>query len=85
MDSKPFVLNEVSVNGKVPVVIKKDTLSYLAEAYLNGSEKSTEDLLKKLPGIEVSEDGMIKAYGKQIEKVMIDGEGCPFGEGIYVH
>lgn len=83
MDSKPFVLNEVSVNGKVPVVIKKDTLSYLAEAYLNGSEKSTEDLLKKLPGIEVSEDGMIKAYGKQIEKVMIDGDDL-FNKGYKI-
>lgn len=74
LKSKPFQLNEVSVNGKVPVVKKNDTISYLAEAYLNGSEKTTEDLLRKIPGIQVSEDGIIKAFGKQIEKVMIDGD-----------
>lgn len=74
LQEEPFKLNEVALNAKLPVIKKNDTISYLAESFLLGNEKSAEDLLKNIPGIEVSERGDIKVYGKPIEKIMIEGD-----------
>ncbi|MDZ4149029.1 MAG: carboxypeptidase-like regulatory domain-containing protein [Flavobacteriaceae bacterium] len=67
-------LNEVIVNANLPVVVKKDTISFKADAYADGTETVVEDLLKKIPGLEVDSQGNIKVNGKSIEKVMIDGD-----------
>jgi hypothetical protein len=67
-------LNEVIVNANLPVVVKKDTISFKADAYADGTETVVEDLLKKIPGLEVDARGNIKVNGKSIEKVMIDGD-----------
>lgn len=67
-------LNEVIVNANLPVVVKKDTISFKADAYADGTEAVVEDLLKKIPGLEVDGRGNIKVNGKSIEKVMIDGD-----------
>ena len=74
--SKITELNEVVVRAKKrPFEIKKDTIVFNVESYKDGTERKVEDLLKKLPGIEInSKTGTIKFNGKSIETVMLDGD-----------
>lgn len=67
-------LNEVVVTAEEVMKIKKDTISFKVNAYADGNEKSLEDLLKKIPGLNVTEDGVIKVGNQEIEKLMIDGD-----------
>ena len=69
-------LAEVTVTAKEkPFVLKDDTVRYNVEAYKDGTERKIEDVIKKLPGIEVNEKtGEIKYKGKSIETVMLDGD-----------
>ena len=74
----PTDLDSVSVEGEAEaVVLKKDTVEFNASAFKTTPEANLEDLLKKMPGIEV-EDGKAKTQGKEITKVMVDGK--PFFE-----
>lgn len=58
-----------------PIVIKKDTIEYSASSFKTTDNDMLEDLLKKLPGIEIGEDGKITAAnGKEITKITIDGK-----------
>ncbi|MDR3286592.1 MAG: carboxypeptidase-like regulatory domain-containing protein [Prevotellaceae bacterium] len=50
-----------------------DTIRYDPRAYTDGSEKTLGDMMNKLPGIEVDETGRIKAQGKNVETVLIEG------------
>ena len=72
--TKAIELREVRVKATVPVKANNDTTTYAIKAFTNGTERSVEDVLKKLPGIEVSEDGKIKVNGKAVDKVLIEGE-----------
>ncbi|SFZ90387.1 hypothetical protein SAMN05428642_101907 [Flaviramulus basaltis] len=74
--SKITELNEVVVKAKKrPFEIKNDTVVFNVEAYKDGTERKVEDLLKKLPGIEInSKTGIIKYNGKSIETVMLEGD-----------
>lgn len=68
-------LLEVDVVGEAPpVVIKNDTTVYKVSSFQDGSEKVVEDILKKLPGIEVDEQGRIKYKDKEIEALLIEGD-----------
>lgn len=72
---KLIELNEVVIKGQVlPIIVKKDTVVYSVKAYSDGTERNVEDLLKKLPGIKVGNDGKITVRGKPVQKVLIDGE-----------
>lgn len=69
------MLSEVEVKADIiPIEIKKDTISYNADAFETQPNAVVEDLLKKLPGIEVQTDGSIKAQGENVEKVLVDGK-----------
>ncbi len=69
------LLDEVVVKGEfIPISIKKDTIEYNADAYRLRPNASVEDLLKKLPGIEVDEQGGITAQGEQITNITVDGK-----------
>lgn len=57
-----------------PVIVKKDTIEYNASSFKSTDNDMLEELLKKLPGIEIDSDGTITANGKTIEKIMIDGK-----------
>lgn len=74
-------LEEIVVIGKnKPVTVKEDTVTYKASAYLDGSERKVQDLLKKLPGIDVNEkSGEIKYKGKTVSSVMLEGDDL-FGQ-----
>lgn len=75
----PTNLDSVSVIGEAEaVILKTDTVEFNASAFKTTDEASLEDLLKKLPGLEV-EDGKVKTQGKDITKIIVDGK--PFFEG----
>ena len=57
-----------------PIIIKKDTVEYNASSFKTSDNDMLEQLLKKLPGIEVGSDGSITANGETIKKITIDGK-----------
>ncbi|MEL6837288.1 MAG: outer membrane beta-barrel protein [Bacteroidota bacterium] len=69
------MLEEVVVKGEyVPVLIKGDTIQYQAGAFATRPDDNVEQLLRKLPGVEVERDGSIRAQGEAVENVLIDGK-----------
>ncbi|WP_053992001.1 carboxypeptidase regulatory-like domain-containing protein [Mangrovimonas sp. TPBH4] len=67
-------LDEVELVYEMPVTVKGDTLIYNADSFKNGTERKLGDVLKKLPGVEVTDDGEIEVEGKTVSKVMVDGK-----------
>ncbi|WP_460945367.1 TonB-dependent receptor domain-containing protein [Spirosoma daeguense] len=68
-------LTEVSVQGeRAPVAVKGDTLEFNAGSFKTRPNAQVEELLKKLPGVEVDRDGAIKAQGQTVTKVLVDGK-----------
>ncbi len=59
---------------QVPIVVKRDTLNYNARAFGTRPNATVEDLLRRLPGIEVEADGSIKAQGEDVENVLVEGK-----------
>ena len=57
-----------------PIIIKKDTVEYNASSFKTSDNDMLEELLKKLPGVEVGADGSITANGETIKKITIDGK-----------
>ena len=75
MDEEQQLLEQVEVKAeRIPLRIKKDTLEFDAGAFQVQPTDVVEDLLKKLPGVEVDRDGTIRAQGEAVEKVMVDGK-----------
>jgi outer membrane receptor protein involved in Fe transport len=69
------ILNEVNVVAEmVPVSIKKDTVEYNAGSFKTKPDANVEQLLKKLPGVDVDRNGNIKAHGENVNKVLVDGK-----------
>lgn len=68
-------LAEVTVKGeKAPVSIKGDTVEFNAGSFRVKPNAMVEDLLKKLPGVEVDKDGNIKAQGETVRRITVDGK-----------
>ena len=67
-------LDEVELTYEMPVTIKGDTITYNADSFNKGTERKLGDVLKNLPGVEVTDDGEIEVEGKVVSKVMIDGK-----------
>ena len=67
-----IVLDEVVV--KMPVLIRGDTLIYDADSFKNGSERKLEDIIDKLPGVEINDSGQIEVEGKVVNKLMVNGK-----------
>ena len=75
MEQDQEVLDAASVSAVGnPIIIKKDTVEYNASSFKISDDNMLEDLLKKLPGVEVNEDGSITANGETITKITIDGK-----------
>ncbi len=69
------VLQEVTIKAEhIPMGIRGDTITYNASAFKTKPGASVEDLLRKMPGIEVARDGSIKAQGEDVNKVLVDGK-----------
>ena len=64
---------KVSAVGN-PILVKKDTIEYTASSFKTSDNDMLEELLKKLPGVEVESDGSITANGETIKKITIDGK-----------
>ena len=75
MSEDAEVLNAANVSAVGnPIIIKKDTIEYNASSFKTSDNDMLEDLLKKLPGVEVNSDGSITANGETIKKITIDGK-----------
>ncbi|MGH2565349.1 MAG: carboxypeptidase regulatory-like domain-containing protein, partial [Ginsengibacter sp.] len=74
LTSKTKLLQEVIVKSGSPLHIKGDTTVYTADSFKVSANANVEELLKKLPGIQVDKDGKITAMGQTVEKVLVDGE-----------
>ena len=67
-------LDGVEIIREMPVSIKGDTIVYNADSFKSGTERKLEDVLKKLPGVEVNADGEIEVEGKKVSKLMVEGK-----------
>ncbi|MBF4494010.1 carboxypeptidase-like regulatory domain-containing protein [Flavobacterium sp. MR2016-29] len=74
MDGSGIELEGVEIVREMPVSIKGDTIVYNADSFKSGTEKKLEDVLKKLPGVEVNADGEIEVEGKKVSKLMVEGK-----------
>ncbi|MBD1385568.1 outer membrane beta-barrel protein [Mucilaginibacter rigui] len=85
-DGKPVVLDPivlrsatkqlgvVTIVGVNPIVFKEDTVQYSVAAYKVRENAPIEDVLKKIPGVDVATDGTVSSQGKQITKVRVNGK-----------
>ncbi len=68
-------LNELVISeDRIPMLIKGDTLEYNADAFYTRANANVQELLKRLPGVEVERDGTIKAQGETVQKILVDGK-----------
>ena len=72
-DSQVLDAASVSAVGN-PITVKKDTIEYNASSFRTTDNDMLEQLLKKLPGVEVDSDGKVTANGEEIKKITIDGK-----------
>ena len=73
MKIKAKELDEVIVEAP-PMTVKKDTIEYNASSFKTKPNAVVEDLLKKLPGVEVDKKGAITAQGETVQRVLVDGK-----------
>ena len=77
---KDFILNfdnaldAVELTYEMPVTIKGDTIVYNADSFKNGSERKLGDVLEKLPGVEINENGQIEVEGNAVQKITVNGK-----------
>lgn len=67
-------LDEIVVKAQPPITIKKDTLEFSVKSFETKKDANVEDLLKVLPGVEVTEDGSITVNGKPVNKILVNGK-----------
>lgn len=69
------VLEGATVTAEfIPILFKGDTVEYNANAFKTKEGAVVEDLLKKLPGVEVDKNGKITAHGEEVKNILIDGK-----------
>ncbi|WP_443633974.1 TonB-dependent receptor [Candidatus Marifrigoribacter sp. Uisw_064] len=74
LNSKASELEGVELVYEMPVTVKGDTIIYNADSFTNGTERKLGDVMKKLPGVEINEDGEIEVEGKTVSKIMVEGK-----------
>lgn len=75
MRESSIMLKEAVVTAvKTEITVKEDTIEYNAGSYKTQPNAVMEDLLKKLPGVDVDSDGKITAGGKSVTKILVDGK-----------
>ena len=81
MSTDAVLLKEAVVTGRAAqVMVKKDTLVYNPDAFRTPEGSPIEELIKRMPGAEVDEDGNITVNGKAIQKILIDGKELMLGD-----
>lgn len=75
MDLKSNLLKEVQITmAKRAVSMKGDTLVFQADSFKVAEHANVLELLKRLPGVEIDQNGKIKAQGKEVNRVLVDGD-----------
>lgn len=75
LESDAVMLAEAVITAEAPQVqVVEDTIAFNSSAYRTPEGAMLEELVKKLPGAEVDEDGNVKINGKEISKIMVDGK-----------
>jgi hypothetical protein len=75
IDTKAHILKEVIVKNTVSAIrVKGDTTEYKADSFYVTPNADVQELLKKMPGIQVNAKGEITAQGEKVNKVLVDGE-----------
>ena len=75
MQPNAVVLKDAVVVGiKTPITVKEDTIEFNADSYKTQTNAVVEDLLKRLPGVDVDTQGKITANGKEVTKILLDGK-----------
>ncbi len=75
MTDGSVMLGEAVVVGKAAeVVVRNDTIEYNADSYKVTEGSVLEDLLKKMPGVEIDDAGKVTVNGKEVKKVLVDGK-----------
>jgi hypothetical protein len=74
LQEKSLELDEIIIQTEKTIKVKKDTVEIRINKFLNVNDATVEDLLKKIPGINVDSEGTIKIGNQEIEKLMIDGD-----------
>ena len=81
MSPESVILKETVVTAQAPqVVVKKDTLVYNPDAFRTPEGSAIEELIKRMPGAEVDEDGNITVNGKEVKKILLDGKEFMLGD-----
>lgn len=74
LNEKEMSLDEVIVQAERSFTIKKDTINFKTKYFTDGSEQTVEELLSKIPGLQIDNQGTIKIGNQEIEKLMVDGD-----------
>jgi hypothetical protein len=74
MTSRFHLLQEVIVQSGKAIRMKGDTLEFRADSFPVGQGANVEELLRRLPGLEVGADGKIIAQGEKVTKILVDGD-----------
>lgn len=74
MEKDYKTLSGVTVTSEAPIQVKNDTVQFNTSGFKTQPNATLEDLLKKIPGMEVDKEGTVKAQGEQVQKVMVDGK-----------
>lgn len=69
-----LMLDGVEVVQEMPVSISGDTIIYNADSFKTGTEQKLEDILKKLPGVQVNEDGEVEVEGRKVTQLLVEGK-----------
>lgn len=67
-------LDEIVIKSRAPITIKKDTVEFNVKSFKTKKDANVEDLLKKLPGVEIDESGNITVNGKSVNKILVNGK-----------
>ena len=81
MEPDAIMLKDAVVTGQAAkVTVKEDTFVYNASAYRTPEGSVVEELVKRLPGAQVDDDGKITINGKEVKKIMVDGKEFMTGD-----
>ncbi len=81
METESFMLEEAVIVGRAAqVMVRKDTILYSPDAYRTPEGSPIEELIKRIPGAEIDEDGKITINGKEVKKILLDGKEFMLGD-----
>lgn len=69
-----YLLEEVNISSKLPIIRRGDTIEYVADSFTTDKFENVQDLIRRLPGLTVDGKGKIMAHGQQVSKMLVDGD-----------